>query len=240
MKTIRVAHLYYDLMNLYGDNGNIRALVKQLEYQGLKVVVDFLSLEDIIDFAKYDICYIGSGTAENAKLVLDSLISNKESLQDYVKSNKYLIVTGDTVAIFGKKFIYQDNEYEGLDIAPYVGRQIEFRIIGEQFYTSDVINKDIIGMQNRETVIDNYEEGIFKVDVGTGFKPKMKVEGIRVNNFIGTYLLGPLLVRNPYLTEYLIKDILNNYGMKYKKIKEDISYTAYWTFLENFKDKENY
>ncbi len=240
MKVIKIAHLYYDLMNLYGENGNVRALVKQIEGQGIKVIVDFKSLEEEINFRKYDFIYIGSGTAENALLVLKDLKRYQDELKEFVKDNKYLLVTGDTVAIFGKKYIYNDEEYEGLDIGNYIGKQIDFRIIGEQFYSSNLINKDIIGMQNRETVLDGIEEGIFRVDVGSGFKPNLKVEGVRVNNFIGTYLLGPMLVRNPYFTEYLVKNLLADMSIKYHKHKEDISYTAYWKFLENFKNTEEY
>ena len=50
MKTFKIAHLYYDLMNLYGENGNIRYLKNRLEEQGIKVEVSFLSKDDKIDF----------------------------------------------------------------------------------------------------------------------------------------------------------------------------------------------
>ena len=57
-------------MNLYGENGNVRALVKYLEKHGVKVVVEFLSLEDQIKFEDYDFVYIGSGTIENILLCI--------------------------------------------------------------------------------------------------------------------------------------------------------------------------
>ena len=50
MKKFKIAHLYYDLMNLYGENGNVRYLVKQLERQGIDAEVHFLSMEEKIDF----------------------------------------------------------------------------------------------------------------------------------------------------------------------------------------------
>ena len=50
MKTFKIAHLYYDLMNLYGENGNLRYLKKRLEEQGLDVSIEFLSIDDKIDF----------------------------------------------------------------------------------------------------------------------------------------------------------------------------------------------
>ena len=68
MKTFKIAHLYYDLLNMYGENGNIMALVKKLEEQNVKVSVDFLSLDNDIDFNNYDLFYFGSGTKENISL----------------------------------------------------------------------------------------------------------------------------------------------------------------------------
>ena len=46
---IKLLHLYYDILNIYGENGNMRALVKALEYQGLKVNVDFKTIDDEIE-----------------------------------------------------------------------------------------------------------------------------------------------------------------------------------------------
>ena len=45
MKTIKIAHLYYDIMNLYGENGNVRFLKSKLEEQDIKVDIYFLSLD---------------------------------------------------------------------------------------------------------------------------------------------------------------------------------------------------
>ena len=46
--TIRIAHLYYDIMNLYGEIGNIKVLRYHLEEQGIKVIIDNLSINDEI------------------------------------------------------------------------------------------------------------------------------------------------------------------------------------------------
>ena len=59
MPKIKIAHLYYDLMNLYGENANIRALVHFAERQGIKAEVSTLTIGDEIDFSKYDIIYGG-------------------------------------------------------------------------------------------------------------------------------------------------------------------------------------
>ena len=65
MTKLKIANLYYDIMNLYGENANIRALVKFAEYQGIQTEVHNLTIGDKIDFEKYDIYYIGSGTEKS-------------------------------------------------------------------------------------------------------------------------------------------------------------------------------
>ena len=75
---IKIAHLYYDLMNLYGENGNIKALKTQLEAQDVSVKLSLLTIDDELDFKEYDIVYIGAGTEENQKLVLKHLLKYKE------------------------------------------------------------------------------------------------------------------------------------------------------------------
>ena len=52
---IKIAHLYYDLMNLYGEQGNILALKEAFNKQNIDTEIDTLTIKDDIDFKKYDI-----------------------------------------------------------------------------------------------------------------------------------------------------------------------------------------
>ena len=95
MKKFKIAHLYYDLMNLYGENGNIRYLVKCLEEQGIEVEVHFLSMEDKIDFTKYDFYYIGMGSEENKMIILDNIMKYKDDIKElktHAEITKFFIV----------------------------------------------------------------------------------------------------------------------------------------------------
>ena len=71
---IRIAHLYYDLMNLYGESGNIKALKNWFDSQNIKIKIDAFTLNNKIDFKKYDLVYIGSGTESNQKIVLEDIL----------------------------------------------------------------------------------------------------------------------------------------------------------------------
>ena len=91
MKTIKIAHLYYDLMNLYGENGNVRFLKYKLEEQDIKTEIHFLSIDDKIDFNKYDFYYIGTGSRENQELVLEDTIRTTKNLSKLDLELKLLI-----------------------------------------------------------------------------------------------------------------------------------------------------
>lgn len=236
MKTIKIAHLYYDLMNLYGENGNTRVLCKKLVDQGLKVEVHFLSIDDNIDFSKYDIFYIGSGSEENASLVLEHLKNYQSDLKKAINEGKFFIVTGNALELFGTKIInLDDSSTPTLGIFDYECKVTDFRIIGEQVFTCPLIKEKVIGFQNRNTVINDYPHNLFDVITGTGYKPKVMQEGILEKHFYGTYLLGPLLVRNPYLLDKIVKEIITSFALEYKENKKnDVSYKAYHEYIKNF------
>ena len=81
---INILHLYYDLLNLYGENGNIKALKKHLEEMGVRVNIEFLTINDVIDFSRYDFVYIGAGTEKSQKLVLKHLLKYKKDIKNYI------------------------------------------------------------------------------------------------------------------------------------------------------------
>lgn len=234
MKTIKIAHLYYDLMNLYGENGNVRYLKKKLEDQDVEVKVYFLSVDDEIDFSKYDIYYIGTGSEDNQKIVLEDIMKYKDDIKKAIDDNKYFIATGNSLELFGKEIIGKD-KIKCLDIFNYTATVNKDRIVGEQLYSSKLMDKKIVGFQNRVCYLDNLDNTIFNVTEGSGYNKKNMTEGFRVNNFIGTYLLGPILVRNPYLCDYFIKDIFKSLDITYNKPNyNDTDYKAYNEYMKNF------
>lgn len=225
---IKILHLYYDIMNMYGESANVRALMHALDKEDVKYKVDFKSLHDDIKIMDYDFIYIGTGLDESYPIVLEDLKKYKEDLSKYIDANKFILVTGNALDLFSD-----------LKILKFKSVKEDFRIIGEQVYTTDLIKNYVIGFQNRDTVIKEYSEtSLFKVTTGTGFAPNNKNEGIRKNNFYGTYLLGPLLIRNPYLLEYFTKNLFKSKNIKYKAMSHDTAYQAYDTYLKNFVNKE--
>lgn len=223
MKTIKIAHLYYDLMNYYGEQGNVLALKTAIEYAGFKVNVKTLSVDDEIDFEKYDIFYMGMGTKRNQEIVRKDILKYKDKIENVI-DKKMFIMTGNSYELFGKKI----DDKKCLGIFNFSSKTTD-RIVGEQVLKCDIIKETIIGFQNRFSSNNIKDDFLFEVIKGTGNDLESKVEGIHKNNFFGTYLLGPILIRNPYFKDALLKYI----GIDKVNTKL-VDYKAYHEYLKNF------
>lgn len=240
METIKIAHLYYDLMNLYGEHGNILALTHHLENHKVRVITHYLSVEDNIDFSKYDIFYIGSGNKENFLFVLDNMLKHKSELIKSYKENKFFIVTGNALNFFGKAYYSKDDiKKETLGLFNYEAHETDFRIVGETVATMKNLQEEIIGFQNRSSVLKFVKDPhLFDIKSGTGYQPKSPSEGIHKNNFYGTYILGPILIRNPYFTEYLVKQILKEKKIEYQEYQSKNEIRAYNEYKKNLLNED--
>lgn len=223
MKTIKIAHLYYDLMNYYGEQGNVLALKTAIEYAGFKVNIKTLSVDDEIDFEKYDIFYMGMGTKRNQEIVRKDILKYKDKIENVI-DKKMFIMTGNSYELFGKKI----DDKKCLGVFNFESKATD-RIVGEQVFKSDIIKETIIGFQNRFSSNNIKDDYLFEVIKGTGNDSESKVEGIHKNNFFGTYLLGPILIRNPYFKDALLKYI----GIDKVNTKL-VDYKAYHEYLKNF------
>ena len=231
---ITIANLYYDLLNLYGESGNIKAIKKALENQKIKVEILNLSINDNLDFSKYDFVYMGSGTEYNQSLVLKHIMKYKNEIKNYIEDNKFILITGNSIELFGKHII-DNKKIKCLSIFDYTSTRHEKRIIKETLTNCDFIKKSIIGFENHNCHInDNNYESLF-ID---SFNNK---EGIKYKNFYGTYLLGPLLIRNPELLKFITMKLISNKNNKFKIKKFDfkIEEKAYNTYVKYMTEKKN-
>lgn len=238
---LTIAHLYYDLCNLYGENGNIKALKYQLEQQGIDVRIKFLTIDDALNFDEYDLVYIGMGTEENQKLALKHLLTYKKQIKEKIEQGTFFFITGNAIELFGKSILDRNGKrWKALNIFDYNAKEEEFRMVDEAFFQCDFLEKPILGFQNQGSVIKENTKSMFQVIKGIGSYPKSKEEGIHENHFYGTYLIGPILVRNPEFLKYIVKQIVlsKDPNFKFKKFKMEFETSAYEQFLKQH--YENY
>ncbi len=223
---ITIAHLYFDLLNLYGESGNVLALKNNFESLGIKVNLCNVSLGDKFDFNKYDIVYIGSGTENNLNLVIPHLFSYKDEIKKYIDGGNLFIATGNSLNLFGKDL---DN-IECLSIFDFSVKTLSKRFIEEGIYTFNKFK--LIGFLNIATTLSNgnYLVKSKVIESNNSFD----IPFIKHNNFYGTYLIGPLLIKNPKLNKYIINNFIKNNNFKIKnKLDLSLDLKAYKKYLEN-------
>lgn len=232
---IKIAHLYYDLLNLYGEQGNILALKDTFNRQNVEASVDYLTVGDKFNLKDYDIVYMGCGSLDNLLIVLDDIKKNKKEIKSYIYSNKYFISTGNSYLLLGKYLEINGEKLEGADIFPYYAKKNDKRLAGECFmeYNDNII----VGFQNRDFIVNNNQNHLFKVIIGNADNFKSDCEGYLENNFIGTQILGPLLIRNPKFLDNIVEKVLISKNLTFHEDKNTNLYKAYNEYLKNFYQK---
>jgi hypothetical protein len=202
---ITIGYLYSDLLNLYGDEGNIKALKYHLEEQNIDVNIKYMSIGDDKDFKNIDFLYIGSGTEHNISLALEDLKKDKDKIKEYLDDNRILLSTGNSVELFGN-YIITNKKIKALGIIDYVCMHQE-RIVKDVKTKTNILDKDIIGFENHIGKNISFNEDMFN-------------EG----SFYGSYIIGPILVRNPDLCSLFVHKIIDSKGNDFEYGEEDYEF----------------
>ena len=234
MDKIKIAHLYYDLMNLYGEIGNILALNKGINDQDMFCEVVNLTVGDKIDFNKYDIYYMGCGSEENQEIVINDLIKYKDKINNAIENGKHFLFTGNSYELLGKYILKTDEtKLETLGLFDFYSKEVDKRIIGEEVMECDFFKEPIIGFQNRQCVLNNSDNHLFQIINGHADNYKSHYEGLHYKNLYATYNIGPLLIRNPLFKNHIIKEIFDKKEILYKSIST-VDDKAYNEYVKNF------
>ncbi|MBM7871784.1 CobQ-like glutamine amidotransferase family enzyme [Clostridium pascui] len=210
---LNICHLYPDLLNVYGDIGNILILKYRAEKRGIKVNIDNISLNDEFDAAKYDIVFFGGGQDYEQSIVADDLKNTKkEALTEYVESGKVLLAICGGYQLLGRYYTTPDGEkLDGLGILDLYTEGGDTRFIGNTIILNEELNQTYVGFENHSgrTYIGNLKP-LGKVIKGYGNNGEDGYEGCIYKNTYCTYFHGSLLSKNPELADLLINKALDN------------------------------
>jgi CobQ-like glutamine amidotransferase family enzyme len=215
---ITIGHLYPDLLNLYGDRGNIQCLKKRCEWRGIHSEVQEFHLGEAIDFGQLDIVLLGGGSDREQRIVCGQLKEIQKDFQEYVESNGVVIAVCGGFQLLGKYYQTEEDIIEGLSLIDLYTEQKEGRLISNIVLQSELSSMPVVGFENhggRTFIGKNKPFG--KVLYGNGNDGESGEEGVIYKNVIGTYLHGPLLPKNPEIADYLIRKALER---KYKRPME--------------------
>lgn len=253
-----ICHLYPDLMDTYGDKGNILAFKYRLEKRGIKASIVSISLDQKLEQDKYDIFFFGGGQDRQQIIVSKDLKHKAQALINEIEKGKVLLSVCGGYQLLLEYFKTIDGQkLDGIDLFKGHTLASNQRMIGNLliklnpeilsaisliYPTTQLPNYPtnyLVGFENHsgKTYVENQTLG--QVVSGWGNNGEDKTEGAVYKNAFGCYLHGSLLPKNPHFTDYLISVALRNkYGdVKLKPLDDSIEWKAHTSAVNQTRDQ---
>lgn len=215
---LNICHMYPDLLNVYGDVGNILILKYRAENRGIKTNIFNVSINDDFDSSKYDIVFFGGGQDYEQSIVSKDLMKNKkEEIIKYIESNKVFLSICGGYQLLGKYYVTPSGEeLEGLSALGIYTKSGNKRFIGNTIIYNKDFDETYVGFENHsgKTYIGNLKP-LGKVLAGYGNNGEDGYEGCIYKNTYCTYFHGSLLSKNPELADRLLFSALKNKYCKF-------------------------
>lgn len=214
---INVCHLYPDLLNLYGDRGNVIAFQRRCLWRNFPVNVINKSLGDNMDFNDYDFVFLGGGSDREQNLIAADLMKRRDEFREAVEKGLVVLAICGGYQLLGRYYLTGDGRHiPGLDILDLYTRAGDTRLVGNVVIEMDQDGQPVkvVGFENHsgQTILGKIQP-LGKVLYGKGNNGRDGLEGARYKNVFCSYLHGPLLPKNARLTDYLISLALRRRGI---------------------------
>lgn len=229
---MKIEILFPEFCNLFGDMYNMKFLKKCIPD------AEFIetALDEVPTFVNEDVnlIYLGPMTEKTQEKVITKLLPYKDRIEELIEKNVVFLFTGNAVEVLGKYIENEDGtRIDGLGIFDvYAKRDMMHR------HNSYMIGKyediEVVGFKSQFTMMygNNSNSYFLDVEKGIGINKESKLEGIKEKNFIGTYVIGPILILNPLFTKKLMKmmgaekdvaledDVMAAYEARLKELKK--------------------
>ncbi|MCI9123699.1 MAG: glutamine amidotransferase [Eubacterium sp.] len=227
---LSIGHLYPDLLNLYGDRGNINCLKKRLEWRGMGAQVIPYPAGSRIEFEKLDLILLGGGSDREQALVCQYLQQVQKEFKEWVENGGVLLAVCGGFQLLGTYYQTETTRIEGLDILNIRTEWKPGRLVGNTVLTSSMFRSPVVGFENHggRTYIGEHTP-LGEVSYGFGNDGSSGYEGVLYKNVIATYLHGPLLPKNPEVCDYLLERALcRKYGehVKLEALADELEHKA--------------
>ncbi|MDD6648179.1 MAG: hypothetical protein PUF60_10305 [Firmicutes bacterium] len=204
---MKIEILFPEICNLYGELENVSYLRKSCD----EAEIIETSVNSVPYFVNEepDLIYMGTMTEKMQLLVIEKLRPYIGRIRELIDRGVHFLITGNALEVFGRYIEDADGsrtECLGM-IDIMTKRDMSTRF--NSLYLGNFEGMKIVGFKSQFT--HSYwcgeadPAGLFDTERGPGLNPQITEEGIRINNFMATYIIGPLLVLNPPLTEYLLR-----------------------------------
>ncbi|NPV93295.1 MAG: glutamine amidotransferase [Firmicutes bacterium] len=219
---LRICHLYPEILNLYGDTGNIRILQQRSTWRGFQTEVDRVQPGQELDFSDYDLVFLGGGADFDQVLAAQDLEQKRGSLESAVQDGLVILAICGGYQLLGRYYKNQTGE-----IVPGIGLLDVYTEAGAKRMKGDVLVEldqgiraeiddvgarpgTLVGFENHSgrTYLGPTVRPLGRVLKGGGNNGEDRCEGAWCKNIFATYLHGPFLSKNPHFADLLISRAL--------------------------------
>lgn len=242
---LTICHLYPDLLNVYGDVGNVLILKHRASLRGIDVTIVNCSLNDTLDKDNIDILFFGGGQDYEQSIVSDDLNTiKKDTLTEYIEDGKVLLAICGGYQLLGKYYTAPNGEkIEGLGILDIYTEGGDTRFIGNTEIYNEVFHETYVGFENHSgrTYINNHIP-LGKCIHGYGNNGQDGYEGCIYKNTFGSYFHGSFLSKNPeFADRLLLLALQKKYGsdIKLDPLNDELELKAKNVIKERLKSSSN-
>ena len=216
---LKICHMYPDVLNLYGDRGDIISMTKRLQWRGIGVSVTRLPIGQDARLSDFDLIFIGGGQDFEQQVLLDDLHRGKDrEIRAAVEDGlPFLTICGgyQMLGNFYETYDGQKCDFIGaLDLFTVGSKK---RMIGYYKFqcSPEAGGSVVVGFENHsgKTRLGHGVQPLGKVLAGYGNNGEDGTEGAHYKNVFGTYSHGPLLPKNPEFCDHVLLTALRRkYG----------------------------
>lgn len=205
---LHLCHLYGNLLNTYGDNGNLLMLQYVAKKMGITLTTEIVSIHQEFKADDFDLIFFGGGQDFEQVIVAEDLPTKKEELTRYIENDGVMLAICGGYQLLGHYYIGAHGEQiKGIGaLDHYTLSQENNRFIGDTEIYNEEFDETYYGFENHNgmTFLGKGEKPLGKVIQGKGNNGQDQTEGVIYKNVFGSYFHGPILARNEILAKRLI------------------------------------
>ena len=201
--------LFPEIANLHGDNANIDYLAQcrpdaRIVRTGLTDTPAFVS-------GPVDLVYLGPLTEKGQLKAIAHLRPHRERIVELIEHGTVFLFTHNALEVLGTRIRNDEMGYDESGVGVF---ELEATLSMFGRYSGKVIGTvpevgpehPVVGYKSQFSMVTAPDSlpGFLTAEQGIGRNTSTAVEGVRRNNFLGTSLLGPVLIDNPHLTRALL------------------------------------